>query len=561
MRVPVPFLLTAALSGIARRLIPTAALVVLVCSSCSAGGPALEAKVAMSDGVRLATDIYLPHRGDGPWPVILERTPYNRRNGGAKAFVGDSYAVVIQNLRGTRDSEGEWDVFGHDGWGEPGRRDGVDTLHWIRQQEWCNGKVGVAGWSASGVSAQLLLAAAPDELDCAFINAASDNFYEAVFHNGCYRKNTIEEWAEGKEMLAEFARHPSYDDFWAARNARPHAATINTPVFILSGWFDLFQRSSTGFFAAVNNNGRPRSQGSCKLIMNTLAHAAPSGELEFNDRKHTNLDAAAGSIGDWFGHWLLGEENGVEHKPNVGLFLMTDQDAPDAFGNQWLLLDNWPPDAEPATFYLHDPGRLSTDAPDADDGGTSYVYDPAHPTPSLGGNNLYPPSGPHDQRTIEARDDVIEFETQPLDESLTVIGPIMVSLFASSSAPDTDFGARLCDVYPDGRSMLMNEGMVRARYRDSLSEEKFMEPGRVYEIAVDLWDTALTFAAGHRIRLDIFSCADPRYEPNPNTGEPFRRHTRTQPANNTIHHSRPYPSHLVLPVVNRDSLQAVHDPR
>lgn len=538
----------------ARELIRAGILALLVSTSCSAGGPTLEAMVTMSDGARLATDIYLPTEGGGPWPVILERTPYNRKNGGAKAFVGDSYAVAIQNLRGTRDSEGEWDVFGHDGWGGPGRQDGVDTLHWVREQEWCNGKVGVAGWSASGVSAQLLLAAAPDEVDCAFVNAASSNFYEGVFPNGCYRKNTIEEWIEGKGMLAEFERHPSYDDFWAARNARAHAGTINAPVYILSGWFDLFQRSSTAFFAAVNNNGRPRSQGNCKLVMNTLAHAAPSGELNFADRKHTNIDAAVGSVNEWFDYWLLGEENGIGTKPNIALFLMTDEDARDTFGNEWLLLDNWPPPATPATFYLHEGGRLSAATCVSADSATSYIYDPAHPTPSLGGNNLYPPSGPHDQCAIEARADVIEFETQPFETDLTIIGPITVTLFASSTAPDTDFGARLCDVYPDGRSMLMNEGMVRARYRESISEEKLMEPGQVYELTIDLWDTALTFAPGHRIRLDIFSCGDPRYDPNPNTGEPFRRHTRTQPATNTIYHNRQYASRLVLPVVSRGIL-------
>jgi len=520
------------------------------CLGCAASAhprPAIEAMVPVSDGARLATHVYLP-KGDGPWPVILERTPYNRAKTLAIEFFGNDYAVVTQNLRGTRESEGEWDVFGHDGWGGPGRRDGLDTVAWVFEQPWCNRNIGLAGFSASGISAQLLLAAQPPGVKCAFINAASDNFYELVFPRGCYRRNTIEGWAEAKSMLPEFERHPTYDAFWAARDARARADKVNVPVFILSGWFDLAQRSATAFFQRVHNDGLPPARGNCKLLMNTLAHAAPSGTLAFPDRENTNIDAVAGSIKDWFDYWLRGEDNGIQDKPAVTLFVMTDEAALDAPGNVWRFYENWPPASTEKRWYLHEGGRLLDTPPEVAASATTYLYDPTSPTPSLGGNNLYAPSGPHDQREIESRPDVLVFETEPLQEPLTVIGAISVTLYASSDAVDTDFGARLCDVYPDGRSMLMNEGMVRARYRDSIHEEEFMTPGTVYEFRIDLWDTALTFAPGHRIRLDIVSCSDPRCDPNPNTGEPFRRHTRTVPARNTVRHDAVYPSHLTLPV-------------
>ncbi len=509
--------------------------------------PAIADMVAMSDGVRLGTDVYLPG-GEGPWPVLLERTPYNRAAGGLKMFplLNHGYAVVIQNLRGTRDSGGEWDVFGHDGWGGPGRQDGRDTVAWIRAQPWCDGKVGVAGFSASGIAAQLLLAAAPELVDCAFIGAASDNFYETAFPNGCWRENTIEVWPQARDMLPALAAHPTYDAFWRARNARARAYQIDVPVYIVAGWFDLFQRSATAFFRGVNNNGMPRSSGKCKLVMNTLAHAAPPGQLEFPNRGELEPDAAVGSILEWFAYWLKGADNGILEKPAVALFVMTDTDAGDGPGNRWRTFRNWPPPATPARFYLHAGGGLRRAPPGETDAATRYAYDPADPTPALGGNNLLPPSGPHDQREIEAREDVLVFETAPLDAPLTVVGAITLQLYASSSAVDTDFGARLCDVYPDGRSMLMNEGMLRASHRNGNTSPEAVLPGAVQEYTIDLWDTALIFAAGHRIRLAIVSASYPRYAPNPNTGAYFG--PPVQPAVNTVHHNAQHASCLLLPI-------------
>ena len=208
------------------------------------------------------------------------------------------------------------------------------------------------------MAAQLLLAAEPEGVACAFIGAASDNFYESVFPHGCYRKNTIEEWEPAREMLPEIELHPAYDDFWEARNPRARADRVQVPVYILSGWFDLFQRSATAFFEEVHNNGHPQTHGQCKLVINTRAHATSSGALKFPDRSGINPDDAVGSIQDWCDYWLKGKDNGILDKPAAAIFVMTDPAAPEANGNAWMLDDNWPPPAEALDLYLYAGGAL-----------------------------------------------------------------------------------------------------------------------------------------------------------------------------------------------------------
>ncbi|MBI5095464.1 MAG: CocE/NonD family hydrolase [Candidatus Hydrogenedentes bacterium] len=507
--------------------------------------------VPMSDGVRLATDIYLPEDGAKTWPAIVTRTPYNKDKDlvATLKFPERGYAVVVQNVRGTRESEGAWTVYGADGWGGPGERDGVDTVAWMRSQPWSNGKVGAIGFSGSGIPALMLVAAAPEGLECAFVNAASDNLYETFYYNGCYRTNTADTWPPAERMRPELRKHPAYDDFWKARDASARWGQANVPVFMSGGWFDLFERSAVRTFQLLHNNGLMRSNGKCKLAMGPVPHAAPPGQLKFPDKSNTNVDAAVGSMPEWFDHWLKGVDNEIEKKPAAALFVMGDSKQSNAPGNVYKLFSNWPPPSTPRTLYFQKGKGLSDVAPGVDTPHMAYTYDPNDPVPTVGGANLFPPSGPHDQRDIEARKDVLAFTSEPIMEPLTVIGNVRVKLFASSDAVDTDFSARMCDVYPDGRSMLMCEGIVRARFRESLSEEKLMQPGTVYGFDIDLWDTALAFAPGHRIRVDITSSSVPRYDPNPNTGEPILRHTHTVAAKNTIYLDAAHPSCLTLSVV------------
>ena len=535
--------------GIVSQIVGVSALLFIICLGAFAGESIV--RVAMSDGLELETIVVQPD-GDGPWPVILERTPYNCHTAFLKTlgFTERGYAVVAQNIRGTGKSAGEWTVFGNDGWGGSGSCDGVDTVAWIRAQPWSNGRVGVFGGSASGIAAQLLVAAAPEGLACAYVNAASDNLYESMFPGGCYRTNTVDTWPQAEPMRAEIKRHPMYDGFWRIRDARSRCNVADVPVYVTGVWFDLFQRSTAAYFRGQQTNWLPRSDGNCKMVILPGAHGAPPGQLEYPDRANKGPDAEIGSMLEWFDYWLKDIDNGILVKPSVGIFLMTDKDAPEADGNRLLTMSHWPPRTRRVKLYLQDNAGLSAKVPEIGNASRSYRYDPANPAPSIGGNNLFPPSGPHDQREIETREDVLEFTTQPLTGAVTVIGPITVTLWASTDALDTDFVARLCDVYPDGRSMLYCEGIVRARYRESNTSETFLPPNTPCEFMIDLWDTALTFAPGHRIRVDIASSSVPRYDANPNTGEPILQHTKSVVATNTIHFDKRHASHVELPLTN-----------
>ncbi len=534
--------------------------VIVIFPCCNLLSQIEEVEVPMSDGVKLKAVLWRPDK-IGSFPVLLERTPYNRNEviKMHEQFVKAGYAVIVQNLRGTVGSEGKWEVFKSDGWGGPGMRDGIDTLEWLKKQPWCNGKIGLMGFSASAITAKLLLSSGVNDINCALLAAGSDNFYDAVFENGCYRKNTIEEWGPAKDTLPEIIEHPTYDEYWEGRNAFSRANLVKAPVFIVGGWFDIFLKSSIRYFDAVNSNNLSPAFGKCKLIIHPLAHGAPPGELKLEDRDKLNIDEKFGSFREWFDYWLKGENNGVLEKPLVALFLMADPENPGEVGNRWLFTNTYPRRDTFLNLYLREGNILSTTPPQSSEKPYStYIYDPEDPTPSFGGNNLIPPSGPHDQREIEKRKDLLVFTSPPLKKELVLLGTLKVRLFASTDVKDTDFGVRFCDVYPDGRSMLMNEGMVKARYRNTVTKEEFIEPGKVYEYNIDLWDTALVLPPGHRIRITIISASNPRYEPNPNTGEPFRKHTYTTKAENNIYHSSEYPSALILPIYSELS-ELSHD--
>jgi predicted acyl esterase len=510
--------------------------------------PDIELKVPMSDGVGLGTNVYLPNHdatGTEKFPVIMERTPYNKDAtpivGGR--FFDKGYAVVSQNVRGTPvgnpKSDGEWTLYGADGWGDSGERDGVDTLEWVLKQPWCNGKVGIAGFSGSGIPALMLVAASPKGLSCCYVMATSDSMYDTIFPQGAYRKNTIESWPPAKPTHEEIWKHPAYDGYWAKRDARSRCATSTVPTYTMGGWFDLFQMNMTGFYAAQNKGETVL----CKLAMAPISHAGP-GAIEFKDRGDKNADKLIGSIDEWFGYWLKGEQNGIDSKPRVALFHMTTGD--DAPGNQWETLDTWPPVTKPLDLFLHVDRSLSATDPGERDASASYVYDPANPMPTNGGNNLVPKAGPQDQREAEARPDQLLFATEPLQVSLTLLGAISVNLFAASDCVDTDFGAKLTDVFPDGRSMLIVDGMVRARYRDNIEKESMLEPRKIYEFKIDLGETYWTIPASHSLRLSITSSNSPRFEPNPNTGAPFKQGTEMRKATNTVYFDVNHASRLTI---------------
>jgi hypothetical protein len=198
---------------------------------------------------------------------------------------------------------------------------------------------------------------------------------------------------------------------------------------------------------------------------------------------------------------------------------------------------------------------MSTQQPTGADDARSFKYDPQKPVPTLGGQNLFGPKGPADLRPIESRPDVLVFSTDVLKEPVEVTGRILAELAISSDCPDTDFAALLADVYPDGRSMLVTDGILRARFRKSFGKEEFLEPAKVYDLTVDLWSTSLVFNKGHRIRVLITSSNAPRFDPNPNTGHEFRADKETRVATNTVHVSAGHSSKIVLPIIDGSMLK------
>jgi putative CocE/NonD family hydrolase len=251
----------------------------------------------------------------------------------------------------------------------------------------------------------------------------------------------------------------------------------------------------------------------------------------------------------WFDFQLKGLTNGLEREPAVAYYVMGDVSDSTAPGNVWRTAAQWPPlPTTPTRYYFHADRALSPGAP-GNEPAITYTYDPANPAQTIGGLQLTLPAGPKEQQPVESRPDVVVFTSEPLGEPLEVTGRVAVKLWVSSEAPDTDFVAKLCDVYPDGRSFNICEGQIRARFRKSFAKEALLKPGKVYPLPIDLWSTSIIFNRGHRLRVQVTSSSAPGYDPNPNTGEPFRASDRKQAARNTIYVDARRPSHLLLPVV------------
>ncbi len=509
-------------------------------------------RVAMRDGVKLATDVYLPGDGTGKYPVIVARTPYDKSRG-AGALAANAakrgYAFVIQDLRGRFRSEGHHAIiFGNDGWGE--HQDGRDTLEWIAKQPWCDGRIGSWGGSALGIVQNMAAPVAPDALKAQHVAVAFSDYYsQGAYQGGAFRTQLLERWLRANGMveknLETFVAHPRYDDFWKRLNTETQAAKVRAPGVYLGGWYDIFLQGTINSFVAVHHRGGEGARGKCRLVIGPTGHG-PVTELKY-PANASQLPACADAFA-WFDHVLLGKANAVAREKAVHYYVMGDPTDPKAPGNYWRHEDDWPPPSRPTPFYLHPDGALVEGKPPEGDGSKTYSYDPKNPVPSVGGQELGVPLGPKDQRGVEKRPDVLLFTSEPLRAPVEVTGRLGAKLFVSSDCPDTDFTVKLCDVYPDGRSMLVTDGVLRARYHRSFEEESFLEPGRVYELNVDLWSTSLVFNKGHRIRVAVSSSCSPRFEANPNTGKPFRADKETRVAKNTLHLSLKYPSRVVLPV-------------
>jgi predicted acyl esterase len=500
--------------------------------------------VAMRDGVKLATNIYLPE-GRGPWPAVLIRTPYGKEGQALNnaAWTKKGFALVTQDCRGRGKSEGPYRPFVDD------PNDGYDTVEWVASQPWSTGKVGMYGASAMGITANLAAIENPPHLAAMFVMVARSSIYsQSAFMGGVFRKELNEVWLKrmnAEDVLLETFKHNVYDGYYDSNELSKHWHKIHVPVYNYGGWYDIFSEGNIESFRGLQASGGKGARGNQKLMMGPWAH----GQME--EVKYPE-NAAVNSTDEairWFEYWLKGADNGVMKEPPVKYYVMGDVTDPQAPGNEWHTAAGWPVPAKTTAYYISAGGGLGEAAPPAKESTASYVYDPKNPVPTVGGSNLTIKKGPMDQRAVGERKDVLKFSTAPLSQPVQITGKVMVELWAESDAPDTDFMAKLVDVYPDGTERLVLDSAIRARFREGFNKEVFMKKGQVYKFTIDLWNTSLIFNKGHRIAVHITSSNDPRFDPNPNTGKPLRADSETRVATNTIHHDRKHPSRVLLPVV------------
>lgn len=555
----------------------------------------VEAK--MRDGTVLRADVYRP-KAEGTFPVLLERTPYDKRNStdfGVKA-AARGYVVIIQDVRGRYSSDGEWYPFKNES------NDGFDTVEWAATLPYSNGKIGMVGGSYVGATQMLTAIAHPPHLAgiCPVVTAS--NYHEGwTYQGGAFEQWFNESWTSGLAQdtlnrsvekntnalngiwktplhqyplfevpqagadsdltrslapyFLDWLAHPSYDDYWKRLSIEEHFSEINVPVLTVAAWYDIFLGGSLRNYVGIKQHGATEAARQGQRLLVTIGGHAGSG------RKIGAVDFGAAADRDedditlsWYDSLLKGVTNDFSKAKRVQIFVMG--------ANQWREEDDWPlARAKETRYFLHSSGKANSSNGDGALSSTGprsetadhYVYDPGNPVPTVGGplccdeKHLKP--GPYDQRGVEARNDVLVYSTPILVQDLEVTGPITLELFASSSAVDTDFTAKLVDVGPDGFAQNLTEGIVRGRYRDSREQAQLLNPGQTYKFLIDLWATSNVFKKGHRLRLEVSSSNFPRFDRNMNTGEDNASARKPVSATNTLYHDAEHPSALILPVV------------
>lgn len=568
----------------------------------------------MRDGVTLRADVYRPE-SDGRFPAILTRLPYGKDLRFAAVsnymhpvrYVEAGYVVVIQDCRGTGQSDGEHYHFRC----EP--EDGYDTVEWMAAQPWCDGNVGMIGASYLGGTQWLAAIMRPPHLkvicpaqasavirglpttqggvfnlrgslrhaiglagDAVKKSGLTPGEKQAAEQRLAYMMDHVDELCsflplkdvfkvnvsqlDAAPFYADWLAHLVDDEYWAKLYSPLPVERVELPTLHLTGWYDFMCAGVLeNFLALEETGGSEAARRYRKLIIGPWVHG---GELSSRVDDVEFGPAAAGSAVDvpgihirWFDRWLKGIDRGILEEPPVKVFVMGD--------NVWRDEHEWPLARTRYTpYYFHSAGSansrfgdgiLSPELP-GQAAVDTYDYDPRDPVPSKGGprvNSSYV-GVLFDQGELERRHDVLVYSTPELAEDVEVTGPVRVSLWAASSAVDTDFTAKLVDVWPDGRAYNLIEGIVRARYRESASEAAFIEPGRVYAYNIDLGATGNVFKLGHRIRVEISSSSFPKWDPNLNTGHPIGMDTTVHVAHQTVYHDAEHPSYILLPTIPPD---------
>lgn len=531
--------------------------------------------VAMRDGIDLSTDIYLPD-GEGVFPTLLVRDMYSNgstatRQRYAKFATANGYAFVFQSVRGRYSSEGDWYPYFQE------IEDGDDTLTWIAQQSWSNGKVGMFG-SSYLASVQWLAALGSNPALKAIVPAVSPgNYYRDVAYPGgafsllsrarwglaLAGKRTITsypiDWVGGIDHLPietlpaslgfdvphfqDWLKHPTYDGYWAPLDLEKRASEMNVPALNIGGWYDVFLRSTIGSYSTMKTSAiSARARSGQRMIIGPWVHgwnvSTKVGDLEFGP---ASMISVPDLLLAWFDHWLKdGEDPGLAP---VRLFVMGD--------NIWRDETEWPlARATETPLYLTADQALSWNAPVSDGGQLMYRYDPADPVPTVGGNIMESSvRGPRLQDSLEDRGDILRFTGDPVTERTEITGPIKATLYATTSAKDTDFMVKLVVLKADGTQFNLQDGVIRARYRKGFDTEKPIKPGKAYRYDIDMWATSYALHPGDRLRVDVTSSNFPRLARNLNTGGPLFTGTEMMVADQTIHLSKSMPSQIILPLV------------
>ncbi|MEV4320291.1 CocE/NonD family hydrolase [Actinocrispum sp. NPDC049592] len=575
----------------------------------------VDVPVPMRDGIALATNVWLPD-GPGPFPALLVRTPYGKDDAGLYgnpklpnvfALVEAGYAVVAQDVRGTSRSPGTFVPHNHE------KTDSLDTLAWLAAQPWCDGEVGM--WGGSYMGFTQWEAAAHDEPALRAIAPvmSSADPYAAPWRSpgGALSQDTVLTWgtlsalrnlrrdlanghgdpADAEALmssltdpqslqeplpiagrrtltrslpwLGQVLDHPERDAFWQEISAIDHCHRITVPALHVGGWYDVFIGETVRSYTMMRRHGgSAEARDGQRLLIGPWSHADGTDLGTYPDRSF----GLAGSIKAagvteahllFFDRWVRGRTEAADGTHRVRIFVMGV--------DQWRDEVDWPlPDTRYTSFFITGgrantatgDGVLTRDTPSVDATDT-FVYDPRLPVPSLGGTVLAAASGaypgPADQTPVETRDDVLCFTTAVLERPLEVTGHVTLVLHVSSSAPDTDFTGKLVDVHPDGRAILLCEGIQRVRYRESLTGPTLLEPGKVCELTIDMCVTANVFLPGHRIRLEVSSSNFPRYDRNTNTGGTVATDSEDDlaVAVNQVHRGPAHLSRLILPLIEQ----------
>jgi putative CocE/NonD family hydrolase len=516
--------------------------------------------VPMSDGTKLSIYLYVPE-GKGPWPVLYEQrysdvtVPSSRKNYAALAMKG--YVVAAQNFRGAQLSEGVYTGYRALGWGE--QRDSYDTVMWLARQPWSNGKIGTFGGSQAGYAQNFLAVTQPPNLVAQYMTDTGQSLFHLGYRRGgTTRRMAFDEARDPRDAVnlnLTMFQHPVYDEYWQLEDTTRHFDKMDVPCFTLGSWYDFMNVGSIESFIGRQHHGGVRSRGKQHLLIgpwlhgSSYRHSGPVGEIVY---PANSVFPVWDHMTRWFDHYLKGINNGVEREPVARYYVMgaVGEGEEDAPGNQWREAPDWPVAARETAYYLEGAssgpaGRLSSETPKGPPT-TTYKSDPANPAPLPG--RAFP--GARDARQHEKHPDVRTFTTDPLTAPVEWTGKVRAELFVSSTAPDADFIVRVNDVYPDGRSILIIDGVRRARFRESWQREVFMKPGEVYKIAFDVGYLSQIFNRGHRIRISIASTGAPFYDPNSQTGEAltYEPPTKVKIATQTLHHSVTQASRILAPV-------------